>query len=59
MIGFLFFLALQPILRKPECRVNLRYVQMVYTQLQSETQNYYTLQSAPKICSELFSKYEA
>ena len=30
MIGFLFFLALQPILRKTECRVNLRYVQVVY-----------------------------
>ena len=31
MIGFLFFLALQPILRKTECRVNLRYVQVVYS----------------------------
>ena len=30
MIGFLFFLALQPILRKTEGRVNLRYVQVVY-----------------------------
>ena len=30
MIGFLFFLALQPISRKTECRVNLRYVQVVY-----------------------------
>ena len=31
MIGFLFsVLALQPILRKTECRVNLRYVQVVY-----------------------------
>ena len=30
MIGFLFSLALQPILRKTECRVNLRYVQVVY-----------------------------
>ena len=28
MIGFLFFLALQPILRKTEGRVNLRYVQV-------------------------------
>ena len=30
MIGFLFFLALQPISRKTECHVNLRYVQVVY-----------------------------
>jgi len=30
MIGFLFFLALQPISRKTEGRVNLRYVQVVY-----------------------------
>jgi len=30
MIGFLFFLAFQPISRKTECRVNLRYVQVVY-----------------------------
>ena len=30
MIGFLFFLALQPISRKTECRVNLRYVQVVH-----------------------------
>ena len=30
MIGFLFFLASQPISRKTECRVNLRYVQVVY-----------------------------
>ena len=33
MIGFLFFLALQPISRKRECRVNLRYVQVVYNAL--------------------------
>jgi len=33
MIGFLFFLALQPILRKTEGRVNLRYVQVVYCRL--------------------------
>jgi len=32
MISFLFFLALQPISRKTECRVNLRYVQVVYKQ---------------------------
>ena len=31
MIGFLFFLALQPILCKTECRVNLRYMQVVYS----------------------------
>ena len=30
MIDFLFFLALQPISRKTEGRVNLRYVQVVY-----------------------------
>ena len=30
MIGFLFLLALQPIWRKTECYVNLRYVQVVY-----------------------------
>ena len=33
MIGFLFFLALQPISRKTECRVNLSYVQVVYSQV--------------------------
>ena len=33
MIGFLFFLALQPISRKTECRINLRYVQEVYTKI--------------------------
>ena len=32
MIGFLFFLASQPISCKTEGRVNLRYVQVVYIQ---------------------------
>ena len=35
MIDFLFFLALQPISRKTECSVNLRYVQVVYNILYS------------------------
>jgi len=33
MIGFLFFLALQPISRKTECQVNLRHVRVVYTSM--------------------------
>ena len=36
MMGFLFFLALQPISRKTEGRVNLRYVQVVYRRLYNE-----------------------
>jgi len=31
MISFVFFLALQPISRKTECRVNLHYLQVVYS----------------------------
>ena len=45
MIGFLFFLALQPISRKTECHVNLRYVQVVciakHNQLSSITAQRY------------------
>ena len=36
MIGFLFFLALQPISRKTECHVNLCYVQVVYMKLSAQ-----------------------
>jgi len=34
MIGFLFVLAVQPISRKTEGRVNLRYLQVVYICIQ-------------------------